>query len=1203
MKNLTNTTTKIEDFIKEKVLGKGSFGSVYLVTRKEDGKIYALKTVILEKLKKKEQENSVNEVRLLASVNHPNVIGYKEAFWDDKTNSLNIIMEYADDGDLQSKICKKKNEGKLFNEILIWLYSIQMIEGLKALHSKKIMHRDLKSANIFLMKENHQCKLGDMNVSKVIKEKVLTTQTGTPYYASPEVWRDEPYSYKSDLWSIGCVIYEMCELHPPFNGRDLDDLFYNVCKGKVKRINKIYSDELWQMIMMLLQTDVNKRVDCDEFLNSKIIKKKIFEIKNNPKTYFEGCQLEKNMNIIDDFLLETINFKNISEIKGQLPNEKNYDSSSNIFYRNTEDSKKCDIFVQGKENNNTNYSVSISNKSTNNCNGNINQQKLTESASTNHNISQNSNIKKNNNTFSKREELIITNNNNNSLEPFKNDNIDIIKNGKSMKILKTEDNEKIIKKSKEIQENFIKNKNVGAKIKNKIEYNKIKYLLRLNRKKKIILGAETNTEKNNNKPYNGNLKKRKTENNKVICYNEDNITNNNLNINKIFNTINVNHNLNLNSNKRLKTEDRSASQKNKDLKKYEIFTKHIIKTPMLISQKKANKERPHSHGINKTGSRMGSVNSIEQNSVNKKSTININNYNLERINKSSFIDKNYRNNRSNTNINNNYSICLNIINKSNKNNPKSPKVINKIIPSNELNNKLSRSKRNLTNIPFNICRNHTSFVNKSINYLKESHISNNSNININNHHLNNNGISSFKYLSKIMNIKSDLFNFGKNNMINKINMKYFKKKKINDNKGERSERPQSTLSSKKKRYISEYILQNLSENNIFYINNHNNNNNTVNYRHNKSNNNIFVNNSIFNNFNEKSTKNNQYNNYQNDSAIRKNNNNNNLYSCKKCLITLNNNAIHNIPSTNYKNYNHILYFSNNNDNTYKHNRNSQNKSKDESIIINPNISYSTKKIFTQQKISKNHPSIIRDIPKKPCFFNSRSRVDINKKNSFCKIMTNINLNDISNINNYTNNCINCESSKINQKVHFNFKKINRPVSNINKDYNTININKNISKVNNNDFIRYKRGYKSNRDLTEPNACLNYYKKSENNEEKPQKKLLNISANEHNINNSNSNNLLKNGKPLFINAKTKNIKIKSTYNKEKNICQTSDNDSKNCYKMRKSGKNINENIYTTRQINSEINEINSSNNQIYNNYYSINNIGSSNLPFKVINVFN
>ena len=316
------TDSSMDDFIIEKVLGKGSFGSVYLVRRKEDNKIYALKSVILEKLNKKEQRNSVNEVRILASVNHPNVIGYKEAFWDDNAKTLNIVMEYADDGDLQTKIGRMRKEGGMFQENLIWSYSIQMIEGLKALHDKKIMHRDLKSANIFLVKDKHQCKIGDMNVSKVMKEKELLTQTGTPYYASPEVWRDEPYSYKSDLWSIGCVIYELCALRPPFKGKDLDELFLNVCKGKVDRISHVYSDDLWKMILMLLQVEVKKRCDCDKFLNSKLITRKIQEMKNENNDY---RNLEKNKDINDGNLLDTINFDNILDIKKQLPTKKNYD--------------------------------------------------------------------------------------------------------------------------------------------------------------------------------------------------------------------------------------------------------------------------------------------------------------------------------------------------------------------------------------------------------------------------------------------------------------------------------------------------------------------------------------------------------------------------------------------------------------------------------------------------------------------------------------------------------------------------------------------------------------------------------------------------------------------------------------------------------------------------------------------------------------
>ena len=336
-------STSIQDFTIQKTLGRGSFGSVYLVLRKKDQKIYALKTVIFENLNKRDQENSLNEVRILASINHPNVIGYKEAFWDEQGSSLNIVMEYADDGDLESKIVQMRKEGGMFNESLIWSYSIQMIEGLKALHDKNIMHRDIKSANIFLVKDKNQCKIGDMNVSKVIKDKVLLTQTGTPYYASPEVWRDESYSYKSDLWSIGCVIYELCEQHPPFMGKNLDELFEDVCKGKPKRINNIYSEELWKVIMMLLQTDVEKRADCDTFLNSKIIKDKINEIKLNKKI---NGNSKKNSN--NDMLLNTIKFNNLKDLKYQLPSTKNYDCQIN-------DNNKENINTSNNNNKINNY--------------------------------------------------------------------------------------------------------------------------------------------------------------------------------------------------------------------------------------------------------------------------------------------------------------------------------------------------------------------------------------------------------------------------------------------------------------------------------------------------------------------------------------------------------------------------------------------------------------------------------------------------------------------------------------------------------------------------------------------------------------------------------------------------------------------------------------------------------------------------------
>jgi NIMA (never in mitosis gene a)-related kinase len=137
-------------------------------------------------------------------------------FIDRRYNCLCIVMEYANNGDMYQQISARQKDNAFFTEEEVWRVLVQTVRGLQALHHMKVMHRDIKSANIFMNKDL-SIKLGDMNVSKVADPSGLNyTQTGTPYYASPEVWRDEPYGFKSDIWSLGCVIYEMICLKPPF---------------------------------------------------------------------------------------------------------------------------------------------------------------------------------------------------------------------------------------------------------------------------------------------------------------------------------------------------------------------------------------------------------------------------------------------------------------------------------------------------------------------------------------------------------------------------------------------------------------------------------------------------------------------------------------------------------------------------------------------------------------------------------------------------------------------------------------------------------------------------------------------------------------------------------------------------------------------------------------------------------------------------
>ena len=129
----------------------------------------------------------MNEVRILASIQHPCIVAYRESYLEDA--HLCIVMDYADDGDLYQKILHHQQHQTLFEEEDIWRYLVHMVRGLRELHRLKIFPRDMKSANVFLM-QGGGAKLGDLNVSKVAKKGLLYTQTGTPYYASPEVWQD-----------------------------------------------------------------------------------------------------------------------------------------------------------------------------------------------------------------------------------------------------------------------------------------------------------------------------------------------------------------------------------------------------------------------------------------------------------------------------------------------------------------------------------------------------------------------------------------------------------------------------------------------------------------------------------------------------------------------------------------------------------------------------------------------------------------------------------------------------------------------------------------------------------------------------------------------------------------------------------------------------------------------------------------------------
>ena len=355
----------MEDFQILSKLGEGAYSTVFKVKRIIDNQIYALKKVKLLNLSEKEKENSLNEVRILASVKSNFVVSYKEAFFDEKDNTLCIVMEFADRGDLYQQIVAHKKTAKFFEESDIWRIFIQLVKGLKALHDLKILHRDMKSANVFLF-SNGSAKLGDLNVSKVARRGLGYTQTGTPYYASPEVWKDKPYDHKSDVWSLGCVLYEMITLRPPFRAKDMEGLFNKVCKGEFSRIPDRFSDDLFKIVQYLLQVNSIQRPSCEQILQHPIILKRIEYFKSfgnedetEDKCLLKTIHMPKNLLFLSDKLPKPNydkKFKNINNTNINDEENKNYRSFNKLVnISNNNNGTNININETSKENNN--YSI------------------------------------------------------------------------------------------------------------------------------------------------------------------------------------------------------------------------------------------------------------------------------------------------------------------------------------------------------------------------------------------------------------------------------------------------------------------------------------------------------------------------------------------------------------------------------------------------------------------------------------------------------------------------------------------------------------------------------------------------------------------------------------------------------------------------------------------------------------------------------
>lgn len=156
---------------------------------------------------------------------------------------LCIVMDYADGGDLYTKINNQKKIGKVCyseDQILDWF--VQMALAIKHIHDRKILHRDLKTQNIF-MNQNGSIKIGDFGIARVLQHTYdcAMTAIGTPYYLSPEICQEKPYNQKSDIWSLGCILYEMLTLRHAFDANSMKGLVLKILQGRYPQIPSHYS--------------------------------------------------------------------------------------------------------------------------------------------------------------------------------------------------------------------------------------------------------------------------------------------------------------------------------------------------------------------------------------------------------------------------------------------------------------------------------------------------------------------------------------------------------------------------------------------------------------------------------------------------------------------------------------------------------------------------------------------------------------------------------------------------------------------------------------------------------------------------------------------------------------------------------------------------------------------------------------------------
>lgn len=304
--NLRFGACSFGDFEVVKELQRSPQGAVFVCRFKYDGKLYALKERRVSEMGSR--KNVMSEILLFQCLDHENILRCEGWFHDEKRKSLIMVLEYCECGDLHHLICHQKRlsgSRRYLREKYIWFLFSQICSGVKHLHSTGIVHRDLKSLNIMLKNKGKRIKIIDFGVSRKVSENTVALKTfyGTPLYLSPELVQNKPYNEKTDIWSLGVILYELTTLSQPFNGNSIMELARSITRGHYDPLPDHYSNDLSRVISWMLQIDPTKRPTISQ-LCDHLEKKKIFLENTDIPMYFEtvcnGGELQEESDTDDE---------------------------------------------------------------------------------------------------------------------------------------------------------------------------------------------------------------------------------------------------------------------------------------------------------------------------------------------------------------------------------------------------------------------------------------------------------------------------------------------------------------------------------------------------------------------------------------------------------------------------------------------------------------------------------------------------------------------------------------------------------------------------------------------------------------------------------------------------------------------------------------------------------------------------------------